>query len=519
MWILRIDKQKIMKKIFIYIIIAAGLGVTGCEEDLNIPNPNQPTVEQFWQNASHAEQGVNAIYSTFHRGPISRWMPFLYILRSDVGRSLSPAPPIVNNTDRFLQTDYNAGETAGVWKDLYIGIFRANQALSKVPGIDMDEALKERLLGEAYFMRGLFYFHLASLWGNVPLILEPSRPEMLPATSSREQVWAQVEQDLTVAAEKLPPSHANSANIGRATKGAAKAYLAKAYMQQHKFNEASKPLEWLVEGPGAGIYDLVADYRDNFLVTTENNQESVFEWQFEVNPSEYTDNDIQTPNHNYGTSLAQFFAPSGIGWSDGEARPWVVNEFLGEQTIGGERDPRLAASFLYENTDPRGPDFTMIYGMTFTERYGVNDRVWFRKFLNDHWKNEEGYRSPNNWRVVRYADILLMYAETLNELGRTADAYQYVDRVRQRVDLPALSDIMPGLTQDQFLEQLKHERLLELAGEGHRWNDLARWGDLGPNLSDRDPHFENFVIGKHELLPVPQRDLDINPNLDQNPNW
>ena len=198
----------------------------------------------------------------------------------------------------------------------------------------------------------------------------------------------------------------------------------------------------------------------------------------------------------------------------------MIDEFLKEQTVGGERDPRLAASFLFDYTDEDGPAETMIYGQTFLERYGAdNQRVWFRKFQNDHWKDFEGYNSPNNWRYIRYADVLLMYAEALNETGSTADAYPYVDRVRERAGLAALSVAKPGLTQDQFLEQLKHERLLELSGEGHRWNDLARWGDLGPDLADRDPAFNSFDLGKDELLPVPQQEIDINPLLDQNPNW
>jgi hypothetical protein len=162
----------------------------------------------------------------------------------------------------------------------------------------------------------------------------------------------------------------------------------------------------------------------------------------------------------------------------------------------------------------------MIYGQSFTQRYGpTNNRVWFRKFQNDHWKDFEGYNSPNNWRYIRYADVLLMYAETLNATGSTATAYQYVDRVRQRAGLPTLTAAMPGLTQPQFLAQLKHERITELTGEGHRWNDLARWGDLGPGLVARDPGFTLFTVGKHELLPVPQQEIDINPTLDQNPDW
>jgi hypothetical protein len=283
------------------------------------------------------------------------------------------------------------------------------------------------------------------------------------------------------------------------------------------------PLQWLVEGEGKNIYGLMPNYRDNFLTTTENNMESVFEWQFELNPGENHDDDTdmsRPDNLNYGTSLAQFFGPPGVGWSDGEAQRWLINEFLTETTTGGQRDPRLATSLLFDNTDPAGPDATMIYGQTFTQRYGAgNQRVWFRKFQNDHWKNFEGYNSPNNWRYIRYADVLLMYAEALNATGSTANAYQYVDRVRQRAGLPTLTAARPGLNQAQFLAQIKHERITELSGEGHRWNDLARWGDLGAPSATRDAAFANFDVGKHELLPIPQQEIDINPELDQNPEW
>jgi hypothetical protein len=509
-----------MKKILIYTILAAGIGISSCERDLDIINPNEPTLGVFWESAQDAEQGVNAIYSTFKREGTSRWLPMLHTVRSDVGYSASPWSDLANALDKFIQPDYNFGPVAVVWRDNYVGIFRANQVLENVPDIEMEEGEKQRLLGEAYFLRAFFYYHLASLWGNVPLMLDPSTPQDVPPTVSREEVWAQVEQDLIAAADMLPASYSSPSNVGRATKGAANALLAKVYMQQNEYEQALQPLQWLVQGEGSGVYELMPDYRDNFLVTTENNRESVFEIQYAINPTETTDDDVATANHNYGTSIAQFYAPRGIGWSDAQAHRWVVHEFQREETVEEERDPRLAATFIFDSTDVRGPEFTDVYGQSFAQRYGRDNReVWFRKFLNDHWKNEEGYRSPNNWRFIRYSDVLLMYAETLNALGRTAEAYQHVDRVRQRVNLPALSDVRPGMGQDEFLEQIKHERLLELAGEGHRWNDLARWDDLGQELADRDPAFANFREGQHELLPIPQRDLDINPNLEQNPQW
>ncbi|MGI8598570.1 MAG: RagB/SusD family nutrient uptake outer membrane protein, partial [Chitinophagaceae bacterium] len=160
---------------------------------------------------------------------------------------------------------------------------------------------------------------------------------------------------------------------------------------------------------------------------------------------------------------------------------WVVHEFLKETTTIGQRDPRLAVTALYDSTDERGPDFTMVYGSTFTSKNyddNIKNRVWYRKYLDDYFRiNEfEVFNSPINFRLIRYADVLLMYAEALNGLNRTADAYQYVDRVRARAGLAPLATVRPGMTQAQFQQQLEHERITELTGESLRWNDLARWG-------------------------------------------
>jgi hypothetical protein len=210
------------------------------------------------------------------------------------------------------------------------------------------------------------------------------------------------------------------------------------------------------------------NYRDNFIITAENNKESVFEIQFALKDDENSDNDIdESARPNPGSSIAKFYAPGGgPGFQDGGARRWVVHEFLQERTITNQRDPRLEATFLYDSTDVRGPDFTMIYGETFASRYGTGPdsrRVWYRKLLNDHWRNTETFNSPNNYRLIRFADVLLMYAEALNGLNQTASAYPYVNRVRARAGLGPLP---AGMTQQQFLNQLKHERITELSFNG-----------------------------------------------------
>lgn len=508
-----------MKKI--YTLVAILMVVTSCNLDFDEPNPNSPTIQSFWKTSDDAVKGVNAVYSIFHRGyaGYSRAMYFHGMLKSDEGYG-SGGDGGLNTLMSFAMNDTNFGLTADTWANLYQGIYRANQVIAYVPGIDMDETLKKRVIAEARFLRGFFYFNLTLYFGRPVIITEPSQPTTRRVNATPEEAWAQAEADFIAAAPDLPPSYGGN-DLGRVTRGAAYAMLGKTYLQQHKDAEAIDAFEYIVEGPGA-IYDLVADYSDNFHIDTENNIESVFELQFALRDDENSDNDLdEGARPNPGASIAKFYAPGGgPGFQDGGARRWVINEFLEEQTESGDRDPRLEATFLFDYTNELGPDFTMIYGQSFTSRYGTgpdSQRVWYRKLLNDHWRDFESFNSPNNYRVIRYADVLLMYAEALNNEGRTAEAYEYVDEVRERAGMEALSTAMPGLGETAFLEQLKHERIVELSGEGWRFADLARWGDLGPALAARDPEFTNFVVGKHEWYPIPQRDIDLSPGLTQNP--
>lgn len=511
-----------MKK-YIIILAASFIAFSGCKRDFDAVNPNAPTIASFWKTGNDATKGINAVYSTFYRTPglYSRWMFYHGILKSDEGFG-SGGDGGLNNLMRFNQTNYNDGLTSLTWSTFYVGIFRANQVIANVPNISMDETLKKQIIAEAKFLRALFYFNLTLYYGRPPLMLTPSQPKDMPANATTAQAYAQVAKDLTEAVADLPVNYP-ATDLGRATRGAAYALLGKTYLQQKLYQQALDAFSYLVTGAGNSTYSLTADYRDNFILAKENNSESIFEIQFSENQSENTDDDVDESRiNNTGSSIAQFFAPPGIGYSDGGARRWVVDEFLQEKTVSGAQDPRLAASFIFNNANPAGPTSTMVYGQTFQSRYGNGpdaNGVWFRKLLNDNWKNQEGFRSPNNYRLIRYADVLLMYAECLNGLGRTTDAYQYVDRVRQRAGLSTLTAAKPGLNQAQFLTQLKHERLTELAGEGWRWADLARWGDLSPALANRDADFSGFIVGKHELYPIPQSDIDLNANLTQNPKY
>lgn len=487
-----------------------------CKKDLlDQETPNTLSTDAFWKTEDDAQKGVNAIYHMFYQtGGFSRWMNFRLDLTSDEGFSNSPWVELADWT-RFQYINYNFWEgNVNTFRDIYKAIFRCNQVINYVPDIPFaDAAKKDQIIAQAKFLRAFWYYYAVVLYDNVAIVEKPLSPEDYPALSTPEQTWAFIVKDLTEASAILPPQY-TGVDIGRPTKGAAQALLAKAYMQQRKWNEAKTALDYLVTGAGKSNYDLV-DFKENFRATQENNKESVFEIQYsDVNKTGEGDG----PGSAMGSNRAQFFAPRSIGWSDGQARYWLVNEFKKEKTIGGAIDPRLRYSLFYPALEADFGD--KIYGRSWQWNA---DEAWFKKGSRDYYRDNEDYFNQVNFRVIRYADILLMYAEVLNELNQTADAYQYVDKVRQRSSLAPLATAYPGIGANKtlFAERLKMERALELCGEGVRWPDLKRWGDLDTQagvdkVALRDPDFRNFVVGKHIRLPLPQAEVENNTNIKQN---
>jgi starch-binding outer membrane protein, SusD/RagB family len=211
-----------------------GALLAGCN-DLDLTNPNSPSTETFWQTDDDALAGINATYNgLMQNGVYGRWQSFAFDIRSDIGFSPSPWADLAN-FNKFTLTDYNFEVNREVWQHHYQAIARANQVVTYVPDIDMDAALRDRVVGEAKFIRALLYFNLLNLYENVPLITTVLLPEDRPATASPAQLYTQIEKDLTEAIPVLPGSYDN-ANRGRATKGAAQALLGKVQLQQRKFS-------------------------------------------------------------------------------------------------------------------------------------------------------------------------------------------------------------------------------------------------------------------------------------------
>ena len=522
-----------MKKVLKYILCLILVFSTSCDASLlDIQNENTLSTGVFWQTEDDIEAGVISVYNMFYRqGTWTRNIYTQMIGMADEGVSYAGWTEL-NEYTKFIFTNYNFGETnTKMWREHYVAIYRANQVLDNIEGIEfVNDTHKQDLIGQVKFFRSFYYFYLTALWDNVPLVLQTSSASDKPEQATSDDIFTQIEEDLKDAINKLPSTR-DAANTARPTKGAAYALLAKTYAQHHKWEEARECLQWLIEGEGASYYDLVPNWENNFSNYTENNIESIYEIHFSlVNRVGFdqTDNHLD-PNAQLGTQIEINAAPPGIGWNNIEARRWLVDYYKREKTIDGKYDERLFHSLWYDGASSDFPEHPnqLIYGAPWKSAWG--NRVFIKKYSTD--VKPIYYWNDNNFRSIRYADMLLLYAEVLNEISGTppAKAIESVNRVRNRVNLPNIqnSTYYNGAqitsNKDAFRNHIKIERALELSMECVRWIDLKRWGINDEStlneLKLRDSDFNNFIIDKSIRMPIPQSEVDNNPNLEQNPNY
>ncbi|WP_394775840.1 RagB/SusD family nutrient uptake outer membrane protein [Flavobacterium sp.] len=517
-------------KIFNYIAVFFSLALvtTSCvqDEDLLQVDPNVETAGSFWKTDQDAIEGVNAAYSSLLTdGTYMRSTPLLLDARADDSRTNSPWASMYN-VGHFNSNVADAAIYGWAYETYYQGIYRANQVLANVPAIEFqDAALKNRILGQAHFLRGLYLFHAVNMFKSVPV---PTDVSVKYPQKSEAEGWAQVIADFKDAAELLPTSYDNISGLdkgekGRATKGAALGYLGKAYLFTKDFANAKATFRQVID---LGVYSLVANYRDNFTTANENNSESLFEVQMSREAGDVDLGWGGIPASGWGKTSARAitYAPRAFGWTDVQPSWALFNEFHDEKTTAGDLDPRLDATIFYNK-----PGGMKLYGKDFATFYAaspadLND-IFCRKYQNSdgEFSDEYDWRSGINERLLRYADILLMYAETLNETGDTPGAYTYIQMVRNRVGLPDLATAKPGMSQDQMREQLGHERFLEFPLEGHRFDDIRRWGWLQNGaklawLKSRDAEFNSYTPGR-EYYPIPQLEMDNNPGTIQNDSY
>lgn len=501
------------------VFLASTLVLGACDSNmLDIQNPNQATVETFWRTERDAVRGVNAAYGALRMdGMYSRWIHNAQDFRSDLVLADSPWGELESLDDfSYGPTSFTPGI---VWDHAYIGIFRANQVINNVPDIEMDEQLRERLVAEAKFIRAHNYFKLLKLFRNVPLVTDPVDPEQIEQPQAPpSEVRSQIIQDLKAAQSILPNSYQQDA--GRATWGAATAYLGKVYLFNEEWENADTEFRKIID---SGNYSLVDDPRWNGDAAHEHNSESIFEVNFtnqgggntvRVGMNDYT----PSPEWANTQLRSRTWSAEGYGWADAEPTQALFNDMNGENTVNGNDDPRLHATMYYNR-----PGMT-IYGDDFQTQYetqidnGENPIYWRKYQLDETGGEPRG--NALNIRPMRYADVLLMYAETRNELGDQASAAQYIQQVRDRSEMPDRETEFAALSQSAMRERIAHERAVELAAEGKRFDDIRRWGWLDDQqkmqeLINRDSGFEGYVDGR-EYFPIPQDEIDTNPSINEN---
>jgi tetratricopeptide (TPR) repeat protein len=521
-------KTSLSKYSFPLVVLPMVLLLGACNKKLNQVNPNEPTAQNFWKTSTDAFDAGNSVYgSLILDGSYMRFTHVILNTRGDDATSNSPWNEIFDCGKFSL--DVNGFATTSAFQAYYQGVLRANQVLENVPAISMDTDLKNRVLGQAYFLRGLYFFHLASIYNNVPMPLTVAQGSngYYVHQSPQDSVYLQAISDFQKAANLLPVSYAgvsgpDQGQVGRATKGAATAFLGKTYLFTKQYSQAAQQFLNVIN---MGIYSLVPNYHDNFTEQDENNAESLFEVQFSRTVGGTADGwGPGDPDPTWGKyeGRAVTFGPRNYAYGDVQPTKALYYEFLQEKTTGGAVDPRLYATMFY-NTPTMS-----VYGHSFQAIYGVADsEVFCRKYENDGFYPDEftpaPFESGINSRLMRYADVLLMYAECLNEQGQTAQAYPYIQQVRARVQLPDLATVKPNMTQQQMRDQLAHERFLEFGLEGHRFDDIVRWGWLKDPaklayLQARDPEFLSYYPGR-EYMPIPLAEIQSNPGVLQNPGW
>lgn len=558
-------KAQIKRYINKVIILICIIGFSSCGEDFLTQYPKDKVVAaNFYKTDADFEAAINGVYDAFTYNQRSEFFPMQDLCtpfaNSGGGRYNVWKYGTIGVTDTWNMA-------AWWWELQYLAVFRANVVLQNADSKDskVSDAIRNRVKGEAYFLRAYAYFHLTYLYGDVPLITAPQQYEdLLVKRTPKSEVVKQMISDLSMAESLLPSvkTYRSTKNLGRASQGAAKSLLGKVYIYEKRWKEAS---DKLMEVITSGDYQLIPNYSDMFWPTGENGLESIFEHQYEVNDPDNTLNWYSvfcgfSNESNYGWSsgfdytnptqhyIDQFETTSGYAVSSTYVRrdptspypTFVYNyscsdpNFI-QNTPLVNRDPRLKWTVWYEDT-PYIAEFQQRTGQT-----GVNYKARYSKESNYNTvkyiigKLGKQYNSPQNEIAIRYADILLLYAEAQIEQNNLPEAIKYINMVRQRpsVNMPTVQQVAIAqninLTTDQgdLRNYLRAERYRELGFEfGHMYYDEVRWDVLAKEQNEywtaNKEGFGNPALNfskNYYLFPIPYNERLANPNLTQNPGY
>ncbi len=503
-------KFKSTSKVATICILMAGLLFSGCSKQLDISPEVFVAPDQLYKDEAGIKAGVVGIYRQLLELKKSDYV-IVGMVGTDEAKTTLFVPTwgtywqnfCAVNTYSPLMTSTN-DVIQWFWVICYRGINNANMAIRFIPGSSAGDAVKNQGLGEAKFMRALFYFYLVQLYGGVPMPTEElsqisDQKGGLPR-STPEQVYGLIETDLQFAAEHLKSKGQAGAQVGAANKEAAMALLGKVYLTEKKYEQAKATLEPLMHASNVKLMD---NYADLFVEANENNIESLFEVQF----SNENGNTSNLAN-NLGCWQINDTRLPGNGGHVIIPTDYYFNSLEAN-------DKRKAASFRWEFVDKDGNPVDYSW-------WSDAGKPHLKKFDITKDVSPGGSYSSRNLYYLRLADAILMYAEALNETGGTAAALQELNRIRTRAGLDNY-EISHGVpSQDQLRKEIMVERMRELGFEGWRWFDLKRTGTLLQSVKDNNPDAAPNIQEKHLLYPIPTWEFDNNQSLsrtDQNPGY
>lgn len=533
-----------MKKISILALAAVSLlGLASCNDWLGADTPGTTKATDYFTDgsATAAEKVINACYSPmaweFNAAGtyFNEW--FIGDVASD--DALKGGQNIGDMSDAYDMENFKVNANNQLLLDYYraqyIGIARCNLAITDVPSMSGDSIspdFRARLIGEAKFLRAFYYFRLVRVFGGVPLVdfVVDSSEKWNQPRASVADCYAHIKKDLEEAIPVLPlKSKYADEDMGRVTKGAAEAMLARVCLYDKDYANAKK---WAGEVISSGEYKLCPNYKDNFTLAGENGPESVFEIQYiDEGTSDYGDPNGGGFGYTRG-SFNQVLTRSrssqlGSGWGFNKPTQNLYDEFE-------PGDPRRDATILNPTDDQIETREQEIY---LGDRYCSLKYAWYEDNGNGKLtfpKLSHETRGPLNYKIIRYSDVLLIYAEACCELGDLTNAKTALNQVRERVglpDFPYTAKIQGKETtfadnQDGLRAAIRHERRVELAMEGQRWFDLCRWGIVKETMDkyketetpEAQAQMAAFVEHKNELFPIPTKELEL-CHFEQNPGY
>lgn len=529
------------------LVILTLLIVSACDAGfIDRPQLAVQTSDTFYKTEEDAIEAVSAVYNYLQSYDFEvHQFEFGDIASDDAekGGESDNDRPFVKDLEYFRMRSDNLS-CRGMWNICFTAIYHANNTIQHIEVIDVDNGLKNRLLGEVRFLRAHFYFNLITIFGEVPLVVKPLLPvEYHLPKASKATIWNQIEQDLIYAKDHLPlKSQYAKADLGRVTQGTAQALLANVYLFQKKWALAKKEAEAVIL---SGEYQLEPEFQDLFqLRKSDFGVESI----------------LEVPHISTNT-----------GWGD-ENEGSVVPVFCRSRNSGGWgfNTPTYDLLAEFEPGDPRLVHTILFDGDTF------DGEVQFNQYSPSHLCSRKVFLTPServgfdssdapfNLKVIRYAEVLLIHAEASCETGNLEEARVSLNQIRRRarqssaVDRKAsfknvnkfqisknqygmydfikydyweangdVQNLLPDIIvtdQSSLRKAIRHERRVELAMENKRFYDIIRWGES-------EDHFHRFAsrwgTGKgaqfrkniNEVFPIPQDELDLNPKMTQNPGY